>query len=135
MISADAGIWLAFFRDEPSTESLRALLQDDRVSVHPLVLIELRLRFRGPERKRILTDLERLVACSVDPPEVVSAFVEERGLGALDVDVVGAHLLASAVRCGDELWASERALRTAAIELKVAFVPDHPPRGKHSDNR
>ena len=88
VVSVDAGIWLAFLRNESSAEPLRKLLQEERVSVHPFVLMELRLEVRGPQRARILGDLERLVACAVDPPEVVSAFIEERDLAASRIDVV-----------------------------------------------
>ena len=102
MISADAGIWLAFFRNEASAQPLRGLLEKERVSVHPFVLMELRLEVRGPQRARVLGDLERLVACAVDPPDVVSAFIEERTLAASRIDLVGAHLLVSAVGHGDE---------------------------------
>lgn len=121
MISADAGIWLAFLRNETSTEPLRKLLKEDRVSVHPFVLMELRLQVRGPQRARILGDLERLVACAVDPPEVVSAFIEEQDLAASRIDLMGAHLLVSAVGHGDQLWTAERELHAAAVQLKVAF--------------
>ena len=123
MVSADAGIWLAHFRNEPSVEPLRRLLEEEQVSVHPFVLIQLRLRLRGPELKRILADMEHLVACPVDPPEVVSAFIEQHDLASFQVDLVGAHLLASATRHEDQLWAAERELREAAVQLKIAFSP------------
>src|SRR5438105_1352554 len=67
LVSVDAGIWLAFLRNDVSAGPLRGLLEDDRVSVHPFVLIELRLKMRGPQRAQIVGDLERLVACAVDP--------------------------------------------------------------------
>jgi predicted nucleic acid-binding protein len=121
MVSADAGIWLAFFRNESSAADLRALLDEQRVAVHPLVLLDLRLRLRLPQRTQILSDLEHLVATEIEPPDFVSAFIEERGLTKFQVDVVGAHLLASAVRQGDRLWTSDRDLRTAAIHLDVAY--------------
>lgn len=130
MVSVDAGIWLAFLRNEASAEPLRKLLQEERVSVHPFVLMELRLGVRGPQRARILGDLERLVACAVDPPEVVSAFIEERDLAASQVDLVGAHLLVSAIRHGDQLWTTESALRATAVHLEVAF----PPPGRQGDS-
>jgi hypothetical protein len=53
-----------------------------------------------PKRARVLGDLERLVACAVDPPDVVSTFIEERTLAASRIDLVGAHLLVSAVGHG-----------------------------------
>lgn len=123
MVSADAGVWLAFLRNEPSAGELRELLEGERVALHPFVLAEVQLRLRSPERKRILGDLDHLVACPIDPPEVVSAFIEEQGLARFDIDVVGAHLLASATRHGDQVWASSRGLRDAASDLKLAFVP------------
>ena len=92
--------------------------------------MELRLGVRGPQRARILGDLERLVACAVDPPEVVSAFIEERDLAASQVDLVGAHLLVSAIRHGDQLWTTESALRATAVHLEVAF----PPPGRQGDS-
>ena len=123
MVSADPGIWLAFLRNDVSAGPLRGLLEGDRVSVHPFVVIELRLKIRGPQRAQILGDLERLVACAVDPPEEVSAFIEERDLKTAQIDLVGAHLLLSAVRHGDQLWSADRALHLAAMKLKVAFSP------------
>src|SRR4029079_15742717 len=124
MVSADAGIWLSFFRNESSAADLRTLLEEERVTVHPLVLLDLRLRLRSPQRRQILSDLEHLVATGIEPPDLVSAFIEERGLAKLQVDVVGAHLLASAVRQGDRLWARDRDLRAAAIELGVVYPPN-----------
>jgi hypothetical protein len=121
MVSADAGIWLAFFKSEPTAADLRTLLDQQRVAVHPFVLLELQLRLRAPQRKEILSDLGHLVAIEIEPPEVVSAFVEERGLAKFQIGVTGTHLLASAVRHGDRVWASDRDLRAAAIELAVAY--------------
>jgi predicted nucleic acid-binding protein len=121
MVSADAGIWLAYFNNEPAAANLRKLLDQQRVAVHPLVLIELQLGLRASQRKEILSDLRHLVATEIEPPEVVSAFIEERGLARFQIGVTGAHLLASAVRHGDQLWASDRDLRAAAIELAVAY--------------
>lgn len=124
MVSADAGVWLAFFRNESSAADLRPLLDEHRVAMHPLVLLDLRLRLRVPQRQQILTDLEHLLATEIEAPEFVSAFVEERGLERFQIGVVEAHLLASAVRHGDELWAAHRDLRAAAVQLGVAFRPD-----------
>ena len=121
MVSADAGIWLSFFRNEPAAADLRALLDAERVTVHPLVLLDLQLRLRGVRRKQMLSDLEHLVATTIEPPEVVSAFIEERGLAKLQVDVMGAHLLASAAQHGDRLWTNDRDLRAAALALDVAY--------------
>jgi predicted nucleic acid-binding protein len=121
VVSADAGVWLAFLKGESSTRELRDLLYARRVTVHPFVLLELRLRLRAPERARILSDLEHLVACEIDPPDVVSTFVEERGLTKFQFGVAEAHLLTSAVRHQDELWTADRDLRTAAVELGVSF--------------
>jgi predicted nucleic acid-binding protein len=123
VVSVDAGIWLAFFRNEASARSLRGLLEKQRVSVHPFVLMELRLEVRGPQRARVLGDLERLVACAVDPTDVVSAFIEERDLKAAKIDVVGAHLLLSAVKHGDQLWSADHDLQATAVDLKAAFSP------------
>jgi predicted nucleic acid-binding protein len=123
VISVDAGIWLAYLRGLASAERLRQLLDEDRLSVHPFVLIQLRLALRGPSRRQILPDVERLVTSSVDAPAAVSAFIEEHDLGAFELDVVGAHLLTSAQRNGDQLWTVDRDLRAAATELKLAFEP------------
>ncbi|SRR6266540_5357386 len=121
MVSADAGIWVSFFRNEPAAADLRVLLDEERVTVHPLVLLDLQLRLRGARRRQILSDLEHLVATTIEPPEVVSAFIEERGLAKLQVDVMGAQLLASAARQGDRLWTNDRDLRAAALAMDVAY--------------
>lgn len=123
MVSVDAGIWLAFFKNEPVAADLRILLDEQRVTIHPFVLLELQLRLRAPERARILADLEHLVAAEIETPEAVAAFVESRGLSRFQIGVTGTHLLASAVRHGDRVWASDRELRAAAIELAVAYPP------------
>jgi hypothetical protein len=123
LISADLGVWLAFLRNEPSAAPLERLLDEERICVHPFVLTGLRLRLRGPERARLLGDLERLPACSVDSAEKVSAFIAEHDLSRFDIDVVGAYLLAAAVEHGDQVWAIDPHLRAAAATLKLAFDP------------
>lgn len=121
MVSADVGTWLAFLKNEPAAADLRTLLEEQRVAVHPFVLLELQLRLRSPHRAQILADLGHLVAAEIEPAEAVSALIEARGLATFQIGVTGAHLLASAVRHGDRLWASDRELRAAAIELDVAY--------------
>jgi predicted nucleic acid-binding protein len=122
VVSVDAGIWLAFLRKESSASGLRGLLEQGRVAVHPFVFVEVSLQVTGARRSSILADLERLVACRVDAPEVVSAFVNERNLAGSKLDLAGAYLLVSAVRNRDRLWASDPHLRAAAVELGVAFA-------------
>jgi predicted nucleic acid-binding protein len=123
MVSVDAGIWLAFFKNEPVAADLRVLLEQERVALHPFVLLDLQLRLRAPHRKQILSDLRHLAAIEIEPPDAISAFIEERDLAKFQIDVTGAHLLASAVRHGDRLWASDRDLRAAAIDLGMAYPP------------
>ena len=123
MISADLGVWLGFLRNEPFAAPLERLLDEERVCVHPLVLTGLRLRLRGAERGRVLGDLERLPACSVDSAEKVSGFIAEHDLARFDIDVVGAYLLAAATEHGDQIWASDPHLRVAAAALELAFDP------------
>ena len=123
MISADLGVWLAFLRNQPFAARLERLLDDERVCLHPFVLTGLRLRLRGPERGRVLGDLERLPACPLDSAGKVSAFIDQHDLRRFEIDVVGAYLLATAAEHGDQVWASDPHLWAAAAQLELAFDP------------
>jgi hypothetical protein len=124
VISADAGVWLAFFQKEAELEGLQALLEQERVTVHPYVLLELQLRLRGMNRAKILGDLGRLVSCHVAGANAVALFIDEQELAGLNLDFVGVHLLVSAVQSGDQVWSSDEKVRACAERLKLLWEPN-----------
>ena len=114
MIFVDTSVWIDHLRR--GSERLRSLLQGDQVLSHPFVIGELAC---GNLRNRdgILYLLEALPGAPVaDHTEVLHLINAHRlygqGLGWID-----AHLLASALLIGCELWTSDRLLHALASRV------------------
>ena len=114
MILVDTSVWIDHLRR--GNERLRSLLQDDQVLCHPFVIGELACG-NLHRRNEVLLLLEALPEAPVaDHAEVLHLINSHRlygqGLGWID-----AHLLASALLLGCELWTSDRLLHVLATRV------------------
>jgi hypothetical protein len=119
MVLVDTSVWVDHLRR--GLPQLAGLLAAGSVVCHPFVVGELACGHLK-NRREILDLLQTLCTCPVATHEEVLHFLEAhhlmgRGLGYLD-----AHLLASAKLSGVPLWTLDRALRTAATYLPVAYA-------------
>jgi predicted nucleic acid-binding protein len=123
VILVDTSVWVDFWRQRSTTDSLVGLIEEQLVLTHDLVIAELAVGNLGPAgvRDEILTGLARLPKAPAASLGEVLALIqqeqlERRGLGAVDV-----HLLASA-RMGHALvWTTDKALASAAKDLGLGY--------------
>ena len=99
---------------------MKALLGDAEVVCHPLVIGELACG-NVKNRAEILSLLQALPTADVAQHDEVLGFIEShrlmgRGLGLIDL-----HLLASSLLARVPLWTADKRLRTASVELNVAY--------------
>ncbi|MBK6597785.1 MAG: VapC toxin family PIN domain ribonuclease [Proteobacteria bacterium] len=121
-VLADTSIWVAHFR-QPNSR-LAALLADDQVYCHPLVLIEIACGSPPAPRHRTLADLRSLCQTTIATSDEILALVEREqmynsGCGAVDAALLAATLLTP----GTRLWTVDRPLAAIAQRLGVAFQP------------
>ena len=117
MILVDTSIWVDHFRyrNQPLVE----LLTNGRVSMHPFVRGELALGNLKP-RAEILQLLSDLPQATVADERELLHIVENRKLMGLGIDLIGAHLLASALLDASKLYARNKRLLAVAGKLKIA---------------
>jgi predicted nucleic acid-binding protein len=117
VILVDTSVWVEHLRH--GDETLAALLEHDRVLVHPHVLGELAL---GPLRQReALSDLMALPLAKVASDDEVFHFIERETLFGVGIGYVDAHLLASTrLTEGATFWTRDRRLLVAAEKLSIA---------------
>ena len=111
MVLADTSVWVDHWRH--GNQELAALLEEDRVVMHPMILGELAL---GALRSRdeVLGDLQELRSGTMAEHEEVLELVERRKLWGHGIGWVDAHLLASALLDGTRLWTLDRHLSRVA---------------------
>jgi len=98
---------------------LTALLESGEVLLHPFVLGELAIGNLGPDRRRVLSDLEQLPRAFAVADEEVLRFVEARSLFGKGIGWIDAHLLASTLTSASTLWTLDRRLAAAATKLHL----------------
>jgi len=118
MILVDTSIWIDHLhRSEPA---LSALLNEARVSTHPMIIGELALGTLR-DRTTILGLLSDLPTTAVATSAEVLAFVDLHALYGAGLSLVDAHLLAALrLSARDRLWTRDRRLRGAADKLGVS---------------
>ncbi len=121
MILVDTSVWVDHLRS--GDEGLAALLNDNRVLMHPFVLGELacgNLR----QRAELLSLLKDLPRTGLAQDEEVLFFIERHALMGRGIGYVDAHLLAAvALQPGARLWTRDKRLKQIANEQRVAFEP------------
>ncbi len=115
MILVDTSVWIDFLRGGGAAAPLARSLADDEVWTHPFVIGELALGSLGRRRRRMLADLRLLPQVSVLSESEVHRLVEARSLAGTGIGWVDAHLLASALAAGVELWTLDRRLSRVAV--------------------
>ena len=118
MVVVDTSIWISHLTT--GNARLKAILGNAEVVCHPLVIGELACG-NIKNRAEILSLLQALPTADVAQQDEVLCFIEShrlmgRGLGLIDV-----HLLASSLLARVPLWTADKRLRTASVELNVAY--------------
>lgn len=119
MILVDTSVWIDHLRSgEPR---LAALLQEFRVLAHPMVISELACG-NLPNRREVLSSLDRLPAAPVAHYEEARFFIELHRLDGRGIGFIDVHLLASASLAEPcQLWTHDRRLHRTAAGLGLAF--------------
>ena len=114
-VLVDTSVWVDHFRNGNAT--LAALLESDRVLVHPMVIGELACG-TPPDRTRTLAALHALRLARAATLEEVEAFIERERLHGRGCGVVDMMLLASTlITPGAHLWTLDIRLASLAREF------------------
>ena len=113
----DTSVWIDHLRRR--NDQLAAILDEGSVCCHPFVVGELAC---GTLRNRaeLLSLLKALPEAPIAGHEEVLNFVSERQLAGRGLGWIDMHLLASALLADCGLWTRDKALKSAAAELRVA---------------
>ena len=120
MVLVDTSVWVAHFRK--SNASFEALLINDQILCHPLVLIELACGSPPSPRSKTLGYIEKLQQATVATPAETLEFIErhqlqESGCGAIDVSLLASTLLSENAL----LWTLDKNLEKLADRLGVSY--------------
>jgi predicted nucleic acid-binding protein len=118
MVLVDTSIWVDHLRR--GLPELVAQLHAGTVVCHPFVLGELACG-NLKNRREILELLGTLCTCPFATHEEALDFIESNHLMGLGLGYVDVHLLACARLSGLSLWTRDRALKSAATRLQVAW--------------
>ena len=110
-VLADTSVWIGHLR--ASNDAFRGLLLEGAVAIHPFVLGELACG-NLKNRAAILENLRALPQVVVAADEEVLELIERRKLWGQGIGWVDAHLLASTLLSGCDLWTSDERLNRAA---------------------
>lgn len=120
-VLVDTSVWIRFLANKaPFAAELDRLLTDDAVAGHEFVYGELLVGDRGG-RQKLLSSYERMEQIPAVPHTDVVAFVRGRKIHGRGIGWVDAHLLASALVGGVQLWTADAPLGTIADELGIAY--------------
>ena len=121
MIIVDTSIWVDHFRRDDPT--LRALISDEDVLLHPYVFGELLLAGL-PAKAEISRILLELAVAPVGSSDEANAFIEWASLAGTGVGYVDVHLLLSARHVADgRVLTRDRRLQEQAERLGVNYAP------------
>lgn len=117
-VLVDTSIWSRHLRSR--NPHLVALLNSERVVMHPFVIAELSL-YSWPDRMTVLATLEDMPSALVASLEEVREVIEIRSLYDKGIGLVDAHLLASVILSPipTDLWTADTNLADAANTLGV----------------
>lgn len=119
MVLVDTSIWVIHFRD--GNRRLEKLLLDAEVACHPFIIGELACG-NIKNRDEIISLLQSLPTNSTIELNDFLYFIERNKLIGMGLGFVDVHLLASAQLSGIPLWTSDKRLKSAAIDLKIAYT-------------
>ncbi|MCE4555632.1 type II toxin-antitoxin system VapC family toxin [Roseateles cellulosilyticus] len=119
-VVVDTSVWVDHFRQPNGT--LIALLVQDRVLIHPLVLGEVACG-APPQRSQTLSDLETLQQPQQAKLQEVLAFIEREQLFGLGCGWIDLNLLASTLMTpGARLWTADKRLGALAERFSVPYL-------------
>lgn len=118
MVIVDTSIWVTHLRR--GSRQLEELLLDAKVVCHPFVVGELACG-NLKNRDEFLPLLQSLPMAPTVVFDELLYFIERHELMGKGIGFVDANLLASAHLLGIPLWTSDKKLRSAATELKLAY--------------
>lgn len=124
-VLVDTSVWIAHFRQR--NDALAALLEADRVLMHPMVLGKIACG-TPPQRTALLRDLADLAPASQATVGEVIAFLDREHLYGRGCGLVALTLLASTILTPEAvLWTLDRRLADMAEALGVLYlaVPLH----------
>jgi predicted nucleic acid-binding protein len=116
LILVDTSIWIDYLRR--GDRRLAALLDEDRVATHPLVIGELALGNLS-NRDVVLANFQSLPHTYEATYDEVRSLVDARRLWGKGIGWIDAHLLASAMLSRCKLWSADKALQNVAELLGV----------------
>ena len=120
-VLVDTSVWIRFVANRaPIAAELDRLLADDVVVGHDCVYGELLVGDRGG-RAQLLSNYERMEQVQSVPHREVVAFVRARKIHGRGIGWIDAHLLASALVGGVQLWTADGPLGEIAAELGIAY--------------
>jgi hypothetical protein len=121
MVLVDTSVWVRFLSNrEPYASGLDELLSRDEVAGHEMVYGELLVGDRGG-RARLLSIYGQMTQAKAVPHADVVEFVRVRRLLGRGIGWIDAHLLASTIAAGLQLWTADARLAAVAAELDVAY--------------
>ena len=119
MVLVDTSIWISHLRQ--GSRHLEELLLDDEVVCHPFIIGELACG-NIKNRKEFLALLRSLPIAPIITLDELIYFIDHNKLMNTGIGFVDAHLLASAGLSGTPLWTTDKALKSEAIRLNVAYI-------------
>lgn len=115
MLLVDTSVWIDHFRQHDAR--LGDALEAGEVLTHPFVIGELACgNFK--RREAVIGLLEQLPSATAAEHEEVLQLVESERLHGTGIGWMDAHLLASALLSGSELWTKDAALQRAWAVLQ-----------------
>ena len=119
MILADTSIWVELFRKGRFKSDLESLIVNSQLCTHPYVVAELACGSL-PDRKKTLTNLDKLTALPTISVADVRVMIEARGLWAKGIGSTDAQLIASCLATpGTRIWTTDEALGRVAHALQI----------------
>jgi len=118
MILVDTSVWIDHLRHGEALLT-RALLATE-VGIHPFVIGEIACG-NLKNRTLVLQLLQGLPQLQQALDKEVMTFIEDRGLMGKGIGYVDAHLCASALLSGAQLWTRDKRLSAVAQQLGVAW--------------
>jgi predicted nucleic acid-binding protein len=120
MILIDTSVWVSHLRT--GNDYLKQLLTDEKVTTHPFIIGELACGNLN-NRNEILTLLQFLPKSNVASNEEVMLFIEANSLMGIGIGFIDAHLLASTLLSGFQIWTLDKKLEKAALQLNINHNP------------
>jgi predicted nucleic acid-binding protein len=120
MVLVDTSVWIRFlYGREPYLHDLEKLLVLGQVVGNELVYGELLIKDPGG-RRTFLATYSHLPQAALVPHDEVVSFVNQRRLQGR-VRWIDAHLLASALAGGFQLWSADERFASVAQELGIGY--------------